>query len=279
MRIGRFQRFDQSRPFITLGVAVAAWLVMPVVFKSFLRASFFEMTAPVPLAVSRARDLQQFWALRLHTKDQLIEAGVDLARLDGAYALSVQRDAELQAEVARLEELLRMPPSDAYRYEYARVVLRDFSGWWQRLVIRKGADYRIPVGAPVVFSGGVVGRVQEVHATTSVVELISSPGIRLAAVVEGDTHPISYQGGINPVFGTARGRIEFVPLDVYASPTNPKRLVTSALGGTFPAGLTIGTIVKVDLSADGLFKTGEVQLDPRLSDLTEVTVLVPTAAR
>jgi rod shape-determining protein MreC len=65
-----------------------------------------------------------------------------------------------------------------------------------------------------------------------------------------------------------------VPLDVYASSTVPKRLATSGLGGVYPPGLTIGRIVHVESSADGLFKTGEVELDPRLSELTEVTVLV-----
>jgi len=39
--------------------------------------------------------------------------------------------------------------------------------------------------------------------------------------------------------------------------------------------LTIGDVVRVAPSADGLFKTGQVRLDPRLAELTEVTVLVP----
>ena len=43
----------------------------------------------------------------------------------------------------------------------------------------------------------------------------------------------------------------------------------------FPPGLTIGYITRLETSTDGLFKSGEVALDPRLSELTEVTVLVP----
>jgi len=274
VRIGRSQRFDLARPFVTLGVAFAAWLVLPVAIKTFARASFFEMTAPVMVAASYASDLKRFWALRLHSKEELIEAGRDLARLGASYSLSVQQNGELQAEVERLQALLHMPPSPHYRFEHARVAQRDFSGWWQRMVIRKGADYGIPAGAPVVYSGGVVGRVTEVHAYTSVVELISDPGLRIAAVVDGDTRPISYQGAENPALGAARGVVEFLPLDVYASHTAPKRLVTSGLGGIYPPGLTIGQINHVEASADGLFKTGEVALDPRLADLTEVTVLV-----
>ena len=271
------RRFDQAKPFVTLGLVLAAWLVLPVAVKSFLRASFFELQAPVATAASHARDLQEYWSLRNQSKQELILAGRDLARINASFELAVQQNTHLREEIRRLENLLRVPAHSDYRYEHARVVRRDFTSWWQRLIIRKGRNHDLPVGAPVVFSGGVVGRVTEVHAYTAVVELISSPGVRLAAVVEGDDRPMSFQGGINPTFGTAQGIIEFVPLDIFASPDNTKRLVTSGLGGVFPAGLTLGQVVRVEPSTDGLFKTGEVRLDPRLGELTEVTVLVPVA--
>jgi rod shape-determining protein MreC len=268
------KRLDQARPFLTFGIIVAIWLIAPVIVKTFTRASFFELTAPIPVAVSYARDLQEFWSLRLHSKSELIEAGRDLARLNASYSLSVQQNSELQAQVARLENLLRMPAMAGYRFEHARVVRRDFSGWWQRMVIRKGKNFGIPVGAPVVFTGGVVGRVTEVHAYTATVELIGSPNVRIAGAIEGDTRPISFEGGNNPTFGPPSGVIEFVPLDIFASETSPKRLVTSGQGGVFPGGLTLGTVTKVEPSSDGLFKTGQVKLDPNLASLTEVTVLV-----
>ena len=268
-------RFDQAKPFATLGLVVAAWLLVPVAVKSFLRASFFELTAPVTVSASYARDLQEFWSLRLHSNGELIEAGRDLARLNSSYEFSIQQNTELQSVIARLESLLRLPTFADYRYEHARVARRDFSGWWQRIVIRKGKNFGIPVGAPVVFTGGVVGKVTEVYAFTAIVELISSPGVRLAGVVEGDPRPITFQGGLNPTFGPPTGIVEFVPLDVFASPKDQKRLVTSGLGGVFPPGLTLGWITKTELGADGLFRSGDVKLDARLGSLTEVTVLVP----
>lgn len=272
-----FKRLDQARPFVTLGIVVAVWLLLPVAVKSFLRASFFELTAPVTITASRARDLQKFWSLRLHSKSDLIEAGRDLARLNSSYEVAVQQNAELRAEIARLENLLRLPSFQQYRYEHARVARRDFTGWWQRIIIRKGRNFGITVGAPVVFTGGVVGRVAEVHLTTSAVELISSPNVRLAGVVEGDPlgRPISFQGGVNLTFAPPTGVVEFVPLDIIATPNSPKRLVTSGLGGVFPPGLTLGTIVKAELGSDGLFKSGEVKLDERIGSVSEVTVLVP----
>ncbi|HUR57690.1 MAG TPA: rod shape-determining protein MreC [Opitutaceae bacterium] len=270
-------RFAQARPFITLGFVVAAWLVIPVGVKAFMRASFFELTAPVAVSIDYARVLQEYWALRLHSNDELIKAGRDVARLNASYELSVQQNSELQSEIARLESLLRLPSFKEYRYEHARVARRDFSGWWQRIVIRKGRNFGIPEGAPVVFTGGVVGKVMEVHATTAVVELISSPNVRLAGVVEGDAlgRPMSFQGGINSTFAPPTGVVEFVPLDVIATPNSTKRLVTSGFGGVFPPGLTLGIITRADMGTDGLFKSGEVKLDERLGSLTEVTVLVP----
>lgn len=268
-------RFDQAKPFLTLAIVVIAWLLLPIGVKSFMRASFFELQAPISVSVSHIRDLQEYWALRSQSKHDLIEAGRDLARVNASYELAVQENATLRADLDRMQNLLRIPPQPTHRFEHARVVQRDFSAWWQHLIIRKGRNYGITVGAPVVFSGGVVGRISKVHAYTSEVELISSPGVRLAAVVEGDDRPMSFQGGLNPTYGPAKGVIEFVPLDIFASPTSTKRLVTSGLGGVFPAGLTLGRVIKLEPSTDGLFKTGEVELDPRLGELTEVTVLVP----
>jgi rod shape-determining protein MreC len=269
------KRFDQARPFLTLGVVLALWVFVPLVLKSFTRVTFFELQAPFAAAQSYVQDLQEFWALRVRPKNEIIEAGRDLARLNAAYELRLQENEQLRAEILRLENLLKIPPLPAYRFEPARVARRDFSGWWQRLVIRKGANYGITVGAPVVFVGGVVGRVVEVYAYTAVVDLISSPTFRVAATADGDNRPISYQGGINESFHAPRGVVEFVPVDIFAAPNQPKRLVTSGLGGVFPPGLTIGDIMRLEPSTDGLFKTGEVHLDSRLSALTEVTVLVP----
>jgi rod shape-determining protein MreC len=271
-------RFDQAKPFATLIVVVVIWLLLPVVIKSFARASFFELTAPITITASHARDLQSYWGLRDHSKDDLIEAGRDLSRLNATYEFAVQQNAEMQAEIARLEALLRLPAFNQYRYEHARVARRDFSAWWQQIVIRKGKNFGIPVGAPVIFNGGVVGRVTEVHLTTANVELISSPNLRLAGVIECDSRPISFQGGLNETFAPPKGVVEFVPLDVFANPGSPKRLVTSGLGGVFPPGLTLGTITKLELGSDGLFQSGEVKLDDRLGSLTEVTVLVPLAS-
>jgi rod shape-determining protein MreC len=271
------QRFDQAKPFVTLGLVLLAWILLPTAVKRMARVSFFELQAPFETTASYIRDLQTFWALKTRPKNELIEAGRDLAHLNASYEVRLQQDANLRSELDRLERVLKLPSTLGYRSEVARVVRRDFSSWWQQLTIRKGRNYGIVEGAPVIYAGGVVGRIREVYAYTSVVDLVSSPGVRIAAAVEGDTRPISYQGGINPTNGPAFATVEYVPLDVFVTPTTPRRLVTSGLGGVFPPNLTIGYLTRVEPSTDGLFKSGDVKLDAGLSDLSEVTVLVPEA--
>jgi rod shape-determining protein MreC len=268
------KRFDQARPFVVLAVILLAWIFLPLFAKVFTRASFFEIQAPLQVADSFVRDLQTFWSNKAHSKDELLKAGKQVAGLIAQYEYSNQRSAYLEGEILRLENLLKLPSMPEYRFEAARVARRDFSAWWQRMVIRKGSNYGITVGAPVVFAGGVVGRVTEVHKYTSVVDLVTSPTLRLAATIAGDPRPVSYQGGLNNTFSAPRGTVDFVSNDFFASPSARKKLVTSDLS-VFPPGLMIGEITSLEPSADGLFKNGEVQLDQRLGTLTEVTVLIP----
>ncbi len=268
------KRLDHARPFVTLGVILLAWIFLPLGAKIFTRSTFFEIQAPLVVADSYVRDLQDFWSNKTRSKEELLKAGREVAGLVAQYEYATQQNAQLQAEIMRLENLLNLPPMPAFRLEPARVARRDFSAWWQRLIIRKGENYNLTVGAPVVFAGGVVGRITEVHRYTAVVDLVTSPTLRLAATVEGDTRPVSYQGGLNSSFSAPRGTVDFVPLDIAATASAPKRLVTSGMG-VFPPGLTIGEITSLELSPDGLFRNGEVRLDQRLGTLTEVTVLIP----
>jgi len=268
-------RLDQARPFFTLGIVMLAWLLLPAAIKRFVRLSFYELRAPVDIAASYVGDLQDFWSQKTRTNNELISAARDLAALNASYEMRIREDNRLRTEIARLEELLRLPSYGEFRSEPARVVRRDFNAWWQRIIIRKGRNHGILVGSPVIYSGGLAGRVVEVHATSSVVELISSPGLRLAAVFDGDDRPVSFQGGVNPPLRPAQGLLEFVPLDLFATAASPRALVTSGLGGVFPPGLTVGQVVQLDASTDGLFKTGRVRIDDRLGRVTEVSVLVP----
>ncbi len=245
-----------------------------MILKTLLRTGFHELHAPAVQAVSLIRDVQDYWSYRAQSKDDLIEAIRDLSRQRAHDEIRLQEAEALEREVARLEELLEIPPIPGYRFEIARVARRETGVWWQRVTIRKGRNHGLSAGAPVIFSGGVAGKITEVYRNTAVVELISSPAFRLSARIEGDDRPISYQGALAPPFAPAVGVAEFVPLDTRTDSSNAPRLVTSGLGGVFPQGLFIGELSSLEPSPDGLFQTGRVRLDQSLNRLYEVAVLI-----
>lgn len=268
-------RLDTIKPLVALGVFLVAWWLVPTVVKSFLKVSFEEFQAPAWVATSYLDDLEGFWSRRSHSKVELIEAGREVARAKSLYQFNAQRKETLESEIKRLESILNLPSRREFRYEVARVVRRDLNAWWQHIIIRKGKDFDIPEGAAVVFSGGVVGRVVEVNAFTSRVELITSPNFRMAANFEGDDRPVVYQGVQQSGFGDPIGSVQDAPQDLVASSQVPLRLVSTRLGGTFPPGLMIGRVSWLEPGSTGIFQAGEVELDPRLLSLHEVAVLIP----
>ncbi|NDV61226.1 rod shape-determining protein MreC [Puniceicoccales bacterium CK1056] len=269
----------QAKSLLLALLVLLLWWFTPALFKRWTGVIFQEFQAPAWTALSYLGDLQSYWAARSRSKSELIEAGVDLSRLNAAYALRNQRADTFEREVRRMESFFNLPSYTDYRYEVARVVKRDLTGWWQNLVIRKGLNYDIEPGQAVVFSGGVVGRVSSVSAYTATVELISSPRFRSAAHIEGDDRPVEFRGGINPGLMAASGSVATVPADMVATLKNPLRLTSSRLGGVFPDGLTLGWVYRLDPSPDGLFQSGVVRLDPRLQTLREVAVMIPLRAR
>ncbi len=269
------KRLFSIKPFVVLFGVFAFWIFAPLAIKVTVKSAFHEFQAPFSVGASYVRELQNFWAARLKSKSELYEAGKDLARLNATYELDILENQSLKQEVARLEALLGLPARPGYKYEIARVVSRDFNSWWQQIEIRKGSLHGIPVGAPVVFSGGVVGRVRTVHQYTSTVELLSNSHLRMAVVIEGDNRPMSFRGAGYTQFRSPTGLAEYVPTDIrLIDPASPPRIVTSGIGGVFPAGLPVGYLTRLKPGASGMFQDGEVRLDTNLSNLSEVAVLV-----
>ena len=266
---------EQLKPVTLLAVFLMGWWLLPLLCKRFARASFNEFQAPFNHSYSHLADLQTYWQFESRSKKELIEAGRDMSRQLAYYTYKNQQNSALQAEIHRLEKLLNLPSKPEYRYEVARVTKRELNAWWQQITVRKGRNDSIPVGAAVVYAEGVVGRVSEVRAYESVIELVSSPGFRMAANIENEERPVTYQGFLNPPFSSPLGQVMNIPPEIRLNPLEPRRLVSSPLGGIFPEGLTIGMVTALEPGPDGFFQKGTVRLSEDLSALQEVAIVIP----
>ena len=269
-----WKQLEPYRPFMVLGAFLLGWLVIQGVARTFFREVFYEIQAPAWTAASYVGDLQNSLAATASSKRELAQQVRDLKRLNGAYVLKAQQTNALSAEIERLEKLLDIPVEPGFRAETARVILRDINQWWQRITVRKGARHGIRNGAPVIFMDGIVGRVVDVHAYTSEIELITSPRFRMAAHFEGDPRPVTYEGRSGVSFFTPQGSVHNVPTDVMIPENHSQRLVSSDLGGVFPGNITIGKVSRLSPGSDGIFLTGPVQVSKNLLSIKEVTILI-----
>jgi rod shape-determining protein MreC len=249
------------------------------------KSAFAEFQAPLWDLSSRVDDLSNYWGHLSDSKQTLIEKGKDGSRLISDLELQGKRTEEINNEIARLrslksslrklEDSLNLDATRSFDPIVARVSQRSLSGWWQKITIRKGRNHGLQPGLGVIFNGGVMGRVKSVNARSAEIELITNPTFRIVAHFEGDDRPVTFQGNGIAVGGTPLGVALDVPHDLAPTPENPLVLVSSDLGGTLPHGIPVGMIEHLDGGEDGLFKSGNVILDPKLNQVQEVTILVP----
>lgn len=264
------------RSLAVMAAIIAAWWVLPGAVRRLARESFYEFQAPFFIAESRLKDLRRYWELSSHSNDTLLAAARDLARSNADLSVRLAETRGLREENKRLEDALGLPSKPMLRQVVARVAQRDISRWWSRVVLAKGRNHGVRDGCAVVNGAGVVGRVVTAHAMTCEVELVTDPEFRISANLDGDNRAVVYRGVTTVPFAAPRGAVTHIPSDFKNETGGPLRLVSSGMGGVFPAGLYIGTLESEPRdTSDGLFKEAAVLVRPDLSDLQEATVLVP----
>ena len=264
--------------YVALAIFVALWVLMPAAIRRLNREAFAEFQAPALHLLGKSRDMATFWEKKSRSTEEMAAAGRDLARINAALEIKLNAMEDVRRENVRLREITRYVVPAEYMSVIARVATRDSSSWWQRIVIRKGRNDGIRPGAPVVFGNNVVGRVTAVHLTTSEVDLVTSPGFRCTAYLEGDDqNRIALVNGVAAnSLGTAKSRVSVIPHDYTPPAGQPARVFTTGMGGVFPSRLLLGYLDGGTYSTQvGNFKESLLIPSRDLYNLQEVSVLVP----
>ena len=274
---------DQNRQgarasYVALSIFVALWILAPSAVRRFNREAFVEFQAPALHLLGKSRDLATFWEKKSRSVEEMAAAGRDLARVNAALEIQINKFEDIRRENVRLREITHYNVPAEYMSVVARVATRDSSSWWQRIVIRKGRNDGIRPGAPVVFGNTVVGRVTAVHLTTSEIDLVTSPGFRCTAYLEGDdqNHIVLVNGVASNSLGTAQARVSVIPRDYSMPAGQPARVFTTGMGGVFPSRLILGYLDGGTYATQvGNFKESLLVPSRDLYNLQEVSVLVP----
>jgi rod shape-determining protein MreC len=195
-----------------------------------------------------------------------------------------QQNAELESEVARLQaeiislkqqidetrvlsalvDFARVAPD--YRYLAASVIGRDPSPFLQYVIINRGSDDGLRRGMPVVTEQGLVGRVAAVTAGAARVQLITDAGSSINVRVEPSRAQAVLEGSI-----TGDVNLDMIPQSADVQVGNV--VLTSGLGGNYPANILIGQVTGVRSRDNDLFQTASVQPVVDFSQLEIVLVI------
>ena len=181
-------------------------------------------------------------------------------------------------EVMQLQETLRHL-TQAHRLlqgvggsgTVASVIARGLVPSERAIVLDRGSKEGLAPHAVLVDAEGLVGRILEVYPTTSTAMLVTDPDSRVAVVIER-----SRESGL--VMGTGGALLQLSYLDLEADVQPGDRVVTAGLGGWFPKGLLVGTVVRIERDERRAASRAWVRPAVRLSRLEEVVCLPPAAS-
>jgi len=187
-----------------------------------------------------------------------------------------QRNNALEAEVARLQveiielqqqvnetqvlstlvDYARSRPEN--KYMAAAVIGRDPSPFFHYVIINRGSDDGLRSGMPAVTQQGLVGQIDSVTAGAARVQLINDPASLINVILQ--------QTSTDAVL------IGMIPQDVTVQAG--ELVVTSGLGGNYPANLVIGQVSTIRRQDYDLFQNASVQSAVNFSQLEIVLVIV-----
>ncbi len=194
---------------------------------------------PVQLAVNSPSAAWRWVRGNFATRERLTAENTALREANKALELRALRTESLEAENAQLRELTAAMPDVAERWIVAEVLAIELTTLRQRVVVNKGAADGVFKGQSVLARGGLIGQVMRAGPWSAEIILISDPehavpvqvlrsGLRTIAVGQGNT-----------------GVMTLPYLPVNSDIKVDDVLVTSGLGGVFPAGYPVARVIDV----------------------------------
>ena len=165
-------------------------------------------------------------------KEALQRQRIELAQISTHAAL-------LAAENQQLRRLLNVAEMVSQPSVAVEVLYEPPNAFTHHLVFNKGGTSGIEPGMPVIDDGGVVGQIVRITPFTSEAALITDEKVSVPVqVLRNGLRLIAFGGGVN-------GNVEVRYLAPNADVVPGDTLITSGIGGLFPAGLSVARIDEI----------------------------------
>ncbi|WP_448214300.1 rod shape-determining protein MreC [Colwellia sp. MEBiC06753] len=207
-------------------------------FESF-RGYLQSLVSPLQYMANTPKELMNWAAENLVTRKKLTEENQALKINELNFHQQLMELDIVKKENARLRSLLASPLRSETKKMVAEILSVDSDPYSHQVVINRGAYDGVYEGQPVLDEKGIVGQVLHVGTTSSRVILITDVSHAL---------PVRVSRNGTRLIATGTGRIDrlthtHVPHS--ADVQTGDLLVTSGLGGKYPEGYPVSTVVLV----------------------------------
>lgn len=188
----------------------------------------------------------------MDSRQHLLAENIALKNRQLQLQAQLQRYAALDAENRRIRELLDASAKLTDQVAVADIIAANQDPYRQQITLNKGERDGVYRGQAIVDATGVLGQIVQVLPTTSVGLLLTDPD-------HGIPVEINRNGlqGIALGLGSGQGlRMSFLPAN--AEVQKGDLVVSSSLGGRFPAGFPVGRVESVGHTPGGHFKEAVV---------------------
>jgi rod shape-determining protein MreC len=259
-----------SRTFQMIAGAVVIIGIIILALGGILRPIIGVVMDPLVVAQRWLSDqvinLVDFFTLPRDVTDLLQRNAALENEISGLQAQVIQLEGQL-TEARALYALLDFARSrPQYQYLASSVIGKDPSPFLHYIIVEHGSDDGVRFGMPVVTQQGLVGRVEAVTASASRVQLINDPGSLINVRMQSLKRDAQLAGSI-----TGDLLLENIPQDLVLSAG--ELLLTSGLGGNYPADILVGQVVSVTKKENELFQTASVQPVVNFSTLRAVLII------
>ena len=181
------------------------------------------------------------------TQAQLVAENERLRAKALTYSHDAQRYEAANAEAEQLRKLVGVQERLEVRAIPAEVMYNGRDPYAHKLFIDRGATHGVRPGSPVTDETGVVGQVTRVHPLVSEVTLATDRDQAIPVqVVRNGLRAVAFGGG-------ASGALELRFMAANADIQTNDRLVTSGIDGTYPPGLPVATVMRIERDAENAF--------------------------
>lgn len=204
-------------------------------------------------------------------------ANDSLVRIADSVVRRSQRLDELEAENARLRGLLGLGQALGWGFVPAEALVGRGMGDDHTLVVSAGAAQGVERLAGVVSADGLVGMIQQVERRTSVAITWPHPDFRVSAVsADGSAFGIVSR---HEAAGAEGFLLQLRGVPFRSRLAAGTVIVSSGLGGVYPRGIPIGTVLsELTPDAGGWERTYILKPTVRPADLTSVLILTAPRA-